>query len=159
MDVDRRDPRRAFVWGIVAVSYEVDPGYLKAHATEAIRDWYGVASAAELLSRTGADFNANEHVAYNQFRLCFLARAGYGAGLVDEATSWDLAFRHAALAQQHYASWQHFGQGYLDGHLSYRAYEGDPPDRLQEVRVGITQKLQLKDRTVWSAIPWTTRLA
>lgn len=158
MDVDLRDPRRAFVWGIVAVSYDVDPGYLRAHATEAIRDWYGVTSAQDLLSRNASSFVANEHVAYNQFRLCFLARAGYGAGLVDEATSWDMAFRNAAIAQQHYAGWQQYGQGYLEGHLSYRADQGDSPERLSEIRNSISQKLQLKQRTVWSAIPWDARL-
>lgn len=158
MEVDLRDPRRAFVWGIVAVSYDVDPAYLRDHATEAIRDWYGVTSAQDLLSWTGASFVANEHVAYNQFRLCFLARAGYGAGLLDEATSWQMAFRNATIAQQHYSSWQHYGQGYLEGHLSYRAHQGDSPERLNEIRNSITEKLQLKQRTVWSAIPWNTQL-
>lgn len=159
MDVDLRDPRRAFVWGIVAVSYNVDPAYLRAHATEAIRDWYGVTSAQDLLSRNPGSFVANQHVAYNQFRLCFLARAGFGAGLLDEASSWDMAIRNAALVQQHYSSWQHYGQGYIDGHLSYRAHEGDSPERLNEIRNSLAEKLSVKQRTVWSAIPWNTRLS
>lgn len=159
MEADRAaDPRRTFVWGVVAVSYELDPGYLPAHATEAIRDWYSVKSAEDLLSRTPADFVANDHVAYNQYRLCFLARAGHGAGLLDEASSWGMAIRHAAVLQQHYRSWQEYGQGYLEGHLSYRAQQGDSPQQLAEYRTSIGERLAHKQRTVWAGIPWTTRL-
>ena len=158
MEQDRRDPRRTFVWGVVAASYELDPAYLRAHATEAIRDWYGVKSAHDIVSWTAADFTANGHVAYNQYRLCFLARAGFGAGVLDEATSWDLAIRHAAVLQQHYRSWQDYGQGYLEGHLSYRQHEGDPPAKLAEYRASIQERLALKHRTVWCAIPWETRM-
>lgn len=158
MEADRADPRRTFVWGVVAVSYELDPGYLPAHATEAIRDWYGVKSAEDLLSRTPQRFVANDHVAYNQYRLCFLARAGYGAGLVDEATSWGMAIRNAAVLQQHYRSWQEYGQGYLEGHLSYRAHQGDSQEQLADYRESIGERLALKQRTVWAAIPWATPL-
>lgn len=156
MALDLRDPRRAFVWGVVAVSYEIDPAYQRDHATEAIRDWYGVTSAKQLLEWTQADFSANQHAAYNIYRLCFLARAGFGAGLLDEGQSWGMAFHHAAALAQHYRSWAEYGQGYLEGHLSYRALQGDSPQQLAQYRGSITERLALKQRTVWSGINWAT---
>jgi hypothetical protein len=155
---DLTDPRRAFVWGVVAVSYELDPAYMPEHATEAIRDWYGVKSADDLLGRTAANFVANDHVAYNAYRLCFLARAGFGAGMLDATQSWDMAIRHAAVVQQHYGSWAEYGRGYLEGHLSYRAHQGDAPDQLAQYRRSIGERLDVKQRNVWSGIPWATRM-
>lgn len=156
MAADRQDPRRTFVWGILAASYDLDPAYLPAHANEAVRQWYGVKSAGQIVEWTAANFAANRHVAYNQYRLCFLARAGFGAGLLDETTSWSLAIRHAAVAQQHYRDWGDFGRGYLEGHLSYRTEQGDPPNALATHRKNIGQRLEQTQRTVWVAVPWAT---
>jgi hypothetical protein len=158
MAADLQDPRRAFVWGVLAISYDKDPGYLKSHATEAIRDWYGVSSAADLRSYTAEDFGTRSHPAYNQFRLCFVARAGYGAGLLDEATSWSWAIQEAAVAQRHYRSWDEYAQGYIAGHLEYRASQGDPPERLEEIRRNISGDITKVHRTVWTAIPFHTPL-
>lgn len=156
MAADRQDPRRTFVWGVLAVSYDLDPAYLPGHANEAVRQWYGVKSARQIVDWTAADFAANGHVAYNQYRLCFLARAGHGAGLLDEATSWSLAIRHAAVVQQHYRDWAEFGRGYLEGHLSYRSEQGDPPEQLAKYRKNIGERLAQTQRTVWVAVPWNT---
>jgi hypothetical protein len=158
MAVDAQDPRKLFVWGIVAVSYEVDPAYLAEHANTAVREWYGVKTGQDIISWTPSDFSTRDHVAYNQYRLCFLARAGFGAGLLDEQTSWQLAFRHAAVAQQHYPDWQAYGQGYLEGHLQYRHHQKDSDADLTRYRKSIGERLLLKQRTVWHAIPWNTRL-
>ncbi|MEZ4365488.1 MAG: DUF1266 domain-containing protein [Kofleriaceae bacterium] len=156
MTTDLADPRRAFVWGVVAVSYKLDPGYLKAHATEAIRDWYGISSAQQLLGFRAEHFGTRSHPAYNQYRLVFLARAGFGAGLIDAETSWGWAMREAAVVQQHYGSWQDYGQGYVAGHLEYRASQGDPPARLEEIRGNLTTQLAAKQREVWVAVPFHT---
>ena len=72
------DPRRGFVVGILAVSYEVDPGYLKAHATEALTQWYDVRSAAAIEAYR---FGVPDGGAYDAFRHAFLARAGFAAQL------------------------------------------------------------------------------
>ncbi|MBK6921716.1 MAG: DUF1266 domain-containing protein [Deltaproteobacteria bacterium] len=159
MAVDMQDPRKTFVWGVVSISYELDPAYLPAHANTAIREWYGVRSADDILRWTAADFTANAHPGYNQYRLCFLARAGYGAGVLDEATSWSLAIPHAAVLQQHYPDWLAYGHGYLEGHLSYRAGEGDDAAKLAEIRKRTEERIALRQRTVWCAIPWHTPMS
>lgn len=159
MAVDLRDPRKAFVWGVVAVSYKLDPGYLTAHATEAIRDWYGVKDAASLMSFSPQSFGTRSHPGYNHYRLAFLARAGFGAGMIDEATSWAWAIREAAAVQRAYPSWEAYGEGYLAGHLEYRASQGDPPARLAEIRASVQATLAEKARTVWVGIPYATPLA
>ena len=156
MAADLQDPRRTFVWGVLAISYKLDPGYLKSHATQAVRDWYGVSSAQELRSFTPDSFGTRSHPAYNQFRLCFLARAGYGAGLLDEATSWGWAIQEAAVVQRYYRSWDEYAQGYIAGHLEYRASQGDPQDRLEEIRRNLSGDVPEKHRTVWTAIPFQT---
>ena len=156
MTADLQDPRKAFVWGVVAVSYELDPAYQPEHANEAVRDWYSVKSANDILTWTANDFGTTDSVAYNQYRLCFLARAGFGAGLLTEPQSWDLGFRHAAVLQQHYRSWAEYGQGYLEGHLNYRRSQGDSEQQLQQYRGSINERLATKQRTVWVGIPWAT---
>ena len=59
MAIDMQDPRKTFVWGVVSISYEVDPAYLPAHASTAIREWYGVRSPDDIVRWTAADFAAN----------------------------------------------------------------------------------------------------
>lgn len=156
---DSKDPRRLFVWGVVAISYEYDPGYLTAHANTAIREWYSVDSAANLLSYTAQRFRTRSHVGYNQYRLCFLARAGHGAGLLSDADSWAWAFREAAVIQQAYSNWHEYAMGYLDGHLEFRASQGDAPEVLADYRRSILARIDTKQRTVWSAIPFTTPMS
>ena len=155
---DRSDRCRLFVWGILAASYDLDPGYLPEHARMALGDWYEISSAEELLSYTPEDFVANDHVGYNQFRLCFMARAGYGAGLLDESSSWAMAIANAAVCQNHYASWFEYGRAYLDGHLAYRAYMGDDAATLADRRRSVSKRLAAKQKQVWSAIPWQPAL-
>jgi hypothetical protein len=156
MALDQADPRKAFVWGVLAVSYEVDPAYLPEHAREAVNKWYGIQSASKLLAMTAQGLSANQHPAYNQYRLCFLARAAYGAGLLDEAGSWALAFQHAAPLQRAYADWASYGQGYLAGHLAYREKEGDSPAQLAQYRANIEKRLLARQRDCWSSIAWNT---
>lgn len=159
MVVDQQDPRKGFVWGVIAVSYDVDPAYLPDHAKLAVTEWYGMENAQDIIEQTPSGFVANEHVAYNQFRLCFLARAGFGAGMLDESTSWALAIRHAAAVQQHYPTWAAYGEGYLQGHLSYRREMGDTVTQLRERESSLREQLIDKQRDVWGTIPFATRLA
>jgi hypothetical protein len=153
----KADPRRAFVWGVLAVSYRRDPAYLKAHATEAIRNWYGVKSREELLAYTPNRFGTKSHAGYNHYRLCFLARAGHGAGVLTEDESWSWAFREAAAVQRAYADWRGYAHGYFEGHLEYRKSQGDSPERLNEIRTNILTGFAEKDAT-WSSIPYGTPL-
>ena len=145
------DPRRGFVVGILAVSYEVDPGYLKAHATEALTQWYDVRSAAAIEAYR---FGVPDGGAYDAFRHAFLARAGFAAGMLPEARSWELAFRQAAVVAQRYRSWPEYGEGYLQGHLAYRRSQGDPPARLAEIEASTRARLAKLATTRWAALPF-----
>jgi hypothetical protein len=158
MAADRSDPRRVLVAAVLAVSYDLDPGYLPAHSTMAITDWYEVESAVDLLSRTIDDLAANGHVAYDHFRMCFLARGGYAAGLIDESTSWRMAFRHAKVIQQHYQTWRDYGHGYCTGHIGFRASLGDDPDQLAAYRKRINARLANLEQGVWSSVSIATPL-
>ena len=115
MAEDSRDPRKAFIQGILAMSYEADPGYLPGHAETAIREWYGVQSRQELIeSIQGFIQSSRSTPGYNVFRSVFLARAGYGAGFLSEDESWRWAFFAGQRAQQIYGQWEEYGQGYLE---------------------------------------------
>lgn len=145
------DPRRGFVVGMLAVSYEVDPGYLKAHATEALTDWYDVRTAAAI---EAYQFGVPDRGAYDAYRHAFLARAGFAAGLLPELRSWQLAFQQAALVTQRYRSWPEYGEGYLQGHLAYRRSQGDPPARLGEIEASTRARLTKLAGTRWAALPF-----
>jgi hypothetical protein len=104
-------------------------------------------------------FKASGHAAYDCFRLCFVARCGYGANLIDEATSWSVAWRHAAWAQQQYPNWEAFGQGYLQGHLAYRKEEGDTDEELAQRRAETNERLQQCLKGWWAQVPYDTPLS
>lgn len=145
------DPRRGFVVGLLAVSYEVDPGYLRAHATEALTDWYDVRSAAAIAAYR---FGVPDGGAYDAYRHAFLARAGFAAGMLTEAHSWELAFRQAATVAHRYRSWPEYGEGYLQGHLAYRRDQGDSPTRLTEIEASTRTRLAKLASTRWAAQPF-----
>lgn len=145
------DPRRRLVHGILAVTYDVDPAYLTEHAKTAMRDWYGVESAAEIDTYR---FGSDTHAAYNLYRRVFLARAGFGAGLLDERGSWERALAQAQVMLRTYASWDAYGRDYLEGHIAYRTQQGDPAPKLAQYRENIGKRLATQSRTVWKQTPW-----
>ncbi len=159
MAIDRQDPRKLFVWGILCMAESHDPGWKPSYATTAITEWYGIQNKQQLLAQTADGFRASGQPAYDYFRLVFLARAGFGAGMLSEAESWDLAFRAAQALQRSYGDWKAYGAGYRDGHLAYRASCGDAPDQLAQYRKNLDATIEEKQRTVWVAVPWATRLA
>ena len=157
MAADQADPRRRVVWGILAISEPADPGYMPELASTAIREWYGIQSAQEVERRV-QDYLAGGigTPAYDLFRAAFLARAGFGAGMLMEGRSWQLAFEAGRMMQRHYQTWQHYGMGYLEGHLAYRTSEGGPPARVAEIRQNLLTKMgELMKGTAWS-VPFAT---
>ena len=40
--VDHAEPRKRFVFAMIAMSYDADPAYLVEHAREAMFDWYEI---------------------------------------------------------------------------------------------------------------------
>jgi len=159
MKQDQHDARRRFVFGVLGISYKVDPGYLTEHSVKAVRDWYGLGTREELITRIqeysqpGAD-----NQAYDSFLASFLARAGYGIGWLGEEESWSLAFDAARQVQQHYPSWADYGRGYLAGQLAYRAKQGDDEARLSEIRENVTAKIANHDANLWAQTPFNTQL-
>lgn len=158
MAIDRQDPRKLFVWGVLCMAESHDPGWKPNYATTAITQWYGIQNKAALLAQTADGFRASGQPAYDQFRLAFLARAGFGAGMLTEAESWDLALRAARGVQRAYTDWKAYGVGYREGHLAYRASCGDSPDQLAQARKSLDATIDEKQRTVWVAVPWHTQL-
>jgi hypothetical protein len=155
MAADANDPRKRFVFGVLAISYKVDPGYLPQHAKTALTDWYGIRSPADLENMS---FGVAEHPGYNLYRKCFLARAGYGAGMIGEDKSWTLALNECRQIQRTFASWDELGRSYLAGHLAYRASEGDSAARLAEIQANTTKRLSEIQKEVWAGVPFGTPL-
>jgi len=146
----RVDPRCPQVFGLLAVAYSVDPAYLKDLATKAIRDWYSVKSIADVDRYT---FDIDTYPGYNVYRRAFLARAAFGAELVDAQGSWARAFTQLQLAQQAFPSWEAYGASYLEGSLAYNAQQKVTPQKLEEIRASaIKRQTELKS-TVWRTTP------
>lgn len=155
---DRADPRKLFVFGVLCCTEDIDPGYRQEYAKVALADWYSIESGQEILEMGQDYFAAREYPAYNIFRLCFVARAGYGAGMLDEAASWGVCFRHCSELHRTYSSWQAFAQGYVDGHVSYRRHCGDDEATVAGYRDRAQARMQQALNGWWAQIPWNTRL-
>ena len=153
MTQDAADPRRRMVFGLLAMSYELDPAYLQGHATTAIREWYDLSSADQLRKEVHAYLRSND--GYDVFRAVFLARAGQGAGMLTEDESWNLAFEAVRRAQAGYTDWPHYGAGYLAGHMKYRKSQGDDEATLARYHGNITQRMQKNQTGAWT-VPFRT---
>lgn len=159
MAQDEHDPRRRFVFGVLAMSYEVDPGYLPEHGRTAIREWYGIADRDDLLRRIHDYVEGyNDSRGYDALLGTFLARAGFAAEMLGEEESWNLAFAAARTIQPAYASWADYGRGYLAGHLAYRETQGDDSEKLARSRNNITERIAKHERELWTRTPFDTQL-
>lgn len=159
MAQDEQDARRRFVFGVLAMSYEVDPGYMPKHSTMAIREWYGIEGRDDLLQRIHDYVEGyNDSRAYDAFLGTFLARAGFGAGLLSEQESWDLAISAARTVQPKYASWGDYGQGFLAGHLDYHKNNGNDAEELADRRKNVLERIARHERELWPRTPFQTPL-
>lgn len=146
----KQDPRRHYIFGLLAMSQRADPAYLPELAQMAVREWYGLSSAEQLKKRIAAYVaGTGSTPAYDAFRAIFLARAGQGAGLLDEEESWDWAFRAARKVQQAYRSWASYGAGYIEGHLAYRNSQGDAAETIAQYRKNLEEKCAGPLQEIW----------
>lgn len=157
-EADRGDARKRFVFGVLAVSCEGDPAYMPQHANKAVRTWYRIASPEDLVARMAKYLDGtSERLAYDTFRAAFLARAGCAAGLIAEPASWDWALRAGRVVQSRFASFEEYGLGYVEGHVWYRAGQGDDAAKLEEVRRSKLALLEQLKADVWR-VPFSTPL-
>lgn len=155
---DGLDPRKRFVFCVLAVSNDVDPAYMVERSKTAVGEWYGIHSASKLEERiTGYLEVGFSTPAYDAFRAAFLARAGLAAGLLSEGASWDAAFKAGRKVQASYASFRDYGMGYVEGHLDYRKNQGDPVARLAEIRQSKLSHMGDLVKDVWK-LSFTTPL-
>lgn len=148
-------PRR-FVFGLLAISNQVDPAYRVAFSRMAVADWYGIHDRDDLILRI------NEYVegglstpAYDAFRAAFLARAGVAAGYLTQEASWQLGLGAVRRVQQVYDGWMAYGVGYLDGHLEYRRGEGDDHETLKERKASVMRQMSECSAGIWGRTPFT----
>jgi hypothetical protein len=160
MDADHQDPRKRLVWCLLAVSpgANSDPAYRAKFADTALREWYGMNDKEELLENI--DFyveGTGSTPGYDAYRAVFMARAGFGAGMLSEQESWDAAFKVVRNLQQKYQGWNEYGAGYLEGHLAYREEQGDDSERLNEIRRNVIESItELNQRGIWTQTPFRT---
>ncbi|HEX2734310.1 MAG TPA: DUF1266 domain-containing protein [Polyangiaceae bacterium] len=159
MAVDHQDPRKRFAWAILAAfpNANADPAYRPKFANTALREWYGMNDHDELLENI--DFyieGTGGTVGYDLYRAVFMARAGFGAGMLSEAESWDAAFKVIRKLQSTYPSWNEYGRDFLAGTLDYRKESGDDQDALDTHRHAVTQNLAELGKTLWSQVPFNT---
>ncbi len=159
MDLDKADPRRRYIWSILAISSssQADPGYLPGFATMAMRDWYGMKSREALLRNIDYYIEGTGSTpGYDVFRAVFMARAGFGAQMLSEDESWEAAYRVARKMQQAYSSWNHYGMGYIEGHIAYRTKQGDDAETVAGYRKNLLERFQTLSNTNWHETPFQT---
>jgi len=161
MELDKADPRRRYIWSILAISAssDADPGYLPEFASMAMRDWYGMSSREELLDNIDYYIEGTGSTpGYDVFRAVFMARAGFGAGMLSEAESWEAAYRVARKMQQAYPSWNHYGMGYIEGHVAYRTKQGDDADTVAGYRKNLLERFQTLSNSTWAETPFQSQV-
>ncbi len=150
MAIDHRDPDRRFVFGLLALSYTVDPAYLPVHATLAVRDWAGLTSTIAVRERILQYMvMRGRNPGYDLFRGAFLARAGFGAGLLGEDESWHRALGVAVELRAVFGSWPEVAASYLAGHLDHRRSLGDSREALAEHQAEHGARVARLTRTIW----------
>jgi hypothetical protein len=159
MALDHQDPRRRFVFALLAISCAVDPAYDEDAAHAAITDGYGIRSRDRVVPEIGRFLGGTGSTpAYDAFRAAFLARAGQGAGMLDVMSAWAWAGRAGQLVQRSYPSFRDYGMGYIDGHLDHRRREGDDPATLERQRQTLLTRVGRHARGVWARTPFDTHL-
>lgn len=155
MAIDHRDPDRRFAFGVLAVQYSVDPAYLPVHAAFALRDWYGLGSTVAVRERIlqylmmrGRD------PGYDLFRAAFLARAGFGAGLLGQDESWHRALAIADEVKSRFTSWASYADSFRAGHLELRRQQGDAREVIAEHDAELARRIARLHRTIWNAAPF-----
>jgi Protein of unknown function (DUF1266) len=143
------------VFGVLAVSYKVDPAYLPAHSKTALTEWYEIKNAAEI---ENYKFGTSAHEGYNHYRRCFLARAGFGAGMLDDKKSWALAYVQCRNVQRDFKSWKEFADSYLAGHLAHRKSQGDSAEQLAQFEKNIRARSAEVAKETWASIPFESTI-
>jgi hypothetical protein len=157
-EADRSDLRKRYVFAVLAVSCEGDPGYMPDHANKAVRTWYRIGTSEDLVARMTRYLDGtSQRLAYDTFRAAFLARAGFAAGLIAEPASWEWAIRAARVVQTRFKSFEEYGLGYVEGHVWYRASQGDAETALAEVRQSKLALISRLSTDVWT-VPFETPL-
>jgi hypothetical protein len=155
---DHADPRKRYVFGLMSLLYDADPAYQKKVVSVSLKDWYGIDSRDELLERIQDYLAANDSPAYDAFRAAFLARVGFGAGLLTEDESWAWGVRAAQKVQATYRNWGEYGMGFLAGHLDYWKDCGKDADYLQDRRQHVMTQIQARSSGLWANTPFTLAL-
>ena len=159
MALDHQDPRRRFVFAVLAISCAVDPAYDEDAACTAITDGYGIRSRDRLAPAIDRFVGGTGSTpAYDAFRAAFLARAGQGAGMLDVMSAWAWACRAGQLVQRSYPSFRDYGMGYVDGHLDDRRSQGDDAATIERHRQNLLAKVDRLARGVWARAPFDTHL-
>lgn len=147
---------RRIVFGLLAISNQVDPAYRAEFSRMAIADWYGIHDRDELIRRINNYVEGGFSTpAYDAFRAAFLARAGAGAGYLTQETSWQLGLDAVRQVQQAYDGWMAYGIGYLDGHLEYRRGQGDDHETLKERKATVMRQMSKCSAEIWARTPFT----
>lgn len=73
--------------------------------------------------------------------------------MLTEAESWGLAVEVGRKVQRTHASWRAYGISYLEGHLAYRASQGDDHETLAGYRQEILATIGTLERGIW-ALPF-----
>lgn len=151
---DAADPKKAMLWGVLAVTYNADPAYMPGHSAMALRDWYSVNTPAELKERI-ADYYGPDASGYDLFRGVCLARYGQATNFLSEAESWRLALDGVRAIQTACRSWADYGESYLAGHLDYQRGNGASPEAIADRTARCRATMAALARTAW-ATPFDT---
>ncbi|MCE9572282.1 MAG: DUF1266 domain-containing protein [Deltaproteobacteria bacterium] len=150
MAIDHRDPDRRFVFGLLALSYSVDPAYLPFHASRVVCESYGLTSTVAVRERI-LQFMVmrRKNPGFDLFRGALLARAGYGAGLLGEDESWYRALGVATEVRSVFRSWPEVAASYEAGHLDERRSQGDSREVIAEHQAELRARVARLTRTIW----------
>jgi len=147
------DPRKHWILAAMALYHGDqggDPGYwARSRALSCIQKAWSTPDRDALIALIDRYISGECNVGFDKVRIIWLARVGFGAGWLDEETSWNYAIRAREVIQHTYGSWLELNQAINEGIVDW--YRGNVP---QARRDGRGPALQYAARTFFDKVPF-----
>lgn len=134
--LDRTDPQKHWAHAAVALyqGEAGDPGHWPAReAASLLQEGWSTADRQALIELIDRYIQGECNVGFDKIRIIWLARLGFGAGWLDEGTSWHYVFAAQDDLRRTYASWPELKAAVAEGRSDwYGGADRVPPPQLQK---------------------------
>jgi hypothetical protein len=128
---DRQDPQKHWAQAAQAI-YQGnggDAGYFASNgAINNLSKGWDIKSREDLVNLIDTYGSGETNVGFDKLRMIWLARLGFAAGWLDEATSWKYVFSAKSAIQNAYTSWTELRDAMVAGRAEWYGGADQVPD-------------------------------